>query len=66
MAKLLAALLGAGALVSLSGCGDSCESVQAEMKKIGGEIAKDPSTAPKRAGELEELAKKMRDLNCFG
>lgn len=53
----------AGSL-ALAGCGDTCESVKAEMEAIGMEIQKDPSTAMSRSDELQALQQKLAEMDC--
>ena len=50
----------------ITGCSDSCESVQDEIETIGGEIQKDPGQALERSDELEELRDKLRKMGCLG
>jgi hypothetical protein len=50
----------------ITGCSDSCESVQDEMKTIGGEIQKDPGQALERSNELEALRDKLQKMGCLG
>lgn len=57
---------GLGMVLGLSGCGESCESVQDEIEGIGREIQKNPSSAPDRAEELEELRDKLQEMGCLG
>lgn len=58
--------LGLGLAMSVAGCGDSCESVQAEMEEIGREIQNNPQTAFERTKELQGLAEKFQNLGCTG
>lgn len=58
--------LGLAMAMSVSGCGDSCESLQADMEQIGKEIEKNPETAFGRAKELQELGAKYTELGCTG
>ena len=48
----------------LGGCGDSCDSIRAEMEEIGREIQKDPASAMDRAKELQELSVKAMEMKC--
>lgn len=57
---------GFGMLLGLSGCGESCESVQDDIEEIGREISRDPSSAPDRAEELEALRDKLQEMGCLG
>ncbi|GAB4149457.1 MAG: hypothetical protein Tsb0016_20830 [Sphingomonadales bacterium] len=49
---------------ALAGCGDTCESIKAEMEAIGQDIQKDPSTAMSRSDELQALQQKLAEMNC--
>ncbi len=57
---------GLGMVLGLSGCGESCESVQDEIEEIGRDIQKNPSSAPGRAEELEDLRDKLQEMGCLG
>ncbi|MCW8907118.1 MAG: hypothetical protein OQL28_07700 [Sedimenticola sp.] len=54
----------AGTTLLLSGCGDSCESIQDEIQDIGMEVQKDPASAMDRSDELEALRDKLQEMGC--
>jgi len=64
MFRAITAASGLGLMLALSACGDTCESLKAEMEEIGQEIQKDPSSAFERAKELQELTNKALEMNC--
>ena len=64
MVRMATLVLGIGLAATLGACGDSCESVKADMERIGKEIQKDPTSAFDRASELDELGRKYRELGC--
>jgi hypothetical protein len=65
MLRLIRLLFGVGLILFLSGCGDSCESVQDEIQEIGRAIQKNPQTAMERGEELEELKNKLQEMDCL-
>jgi prefoldin subunit 5 len=65
MFRLVEIFLGTGLLLSLSACGDTCESVKKDLQKIEKDIEKNPESAFDHAEELEELGNKMQELKCF-
>jgi len=64
MFRSTTAVLGSILILSLSGCGSSCESLEDEMMEIGREIRNNPESAMDRSGDLEELGAKYREMGC--
>lgn len=56
--------LGLALIPALSGCSESCDTVQADIEEIGRKIRNDPETALDRADELDALRRKMEDMGC--
>jgi len=65
MLRSLALLLGLGLVLTLLGCGDTCESVQEDIQEIGREIQKNPASAMDQAEELSALKDKLIELDCL-
>lgn len=65
MIRPICVCIAVGLLVSLSACGDTCESVKAEAREIEQKIQKDPQSASEYAEEMDELIEKMSELQCF-
>jgi len=67
--RFLATSLGLTLVLTLSGCGgDTCESVQNEIREIGREIQKDPKKAMggDTGKKLEGLKDKLQEMDCLG
>lgn len=65
MFRLEVLLLVVGLMVSLSACGDTCESVQDEIEKVGRSIQKDPKKARESMEELKALKNKLYEMDCL-
>jgi len=59
------AIIGLSLMVSLSACGDSCNSLKGEIEQIGREVQKNPASAMSRTEELQSLTNKMAKLGCL-
>jgi len=66
MPRFMIMTAGLGMVLGLSGCGESCESVQGEIEEIGRDSEKDASCAPDGAEELEVLRDKLEEMGCLG
>lgn len=66
MLRAAITVLAVAGIAMLSGCGETCESVQEDLQELGTEIRKNPETAFDRAEELEALRDKLQAMDCIG